>query len=161
MAQRLTLIAAIDENRVLGKDNQLIWHLPEDLKHFKRLTTGHAIIMGRKTFESLPRALPNRQNIVVTRNPNYVAENATVCNSLDEAIAAAHQDNQPFIIGGGQIYQQAIDLAAVIELTKIHAKFEGDVFFPPIDTEQWSMEKEERMEHPDFDFSFLTYTKNS
>jgi dihydrofolate reductase len=156
---KVTLIAAIDENSVLGKDNQLIWHLPEDLKRFKRLTTGHAIIMGRKTFESLPKALPNRHNIVVTRNQNYSKEGVTVCHSLEAAIECAKNDDQPFVIGGGQVYEQAIELADVIELTKIHAQFEGDVFFPEIDLKKWSVEKEERMSHPDFEYSFITYTK--
>ena len=156
---KVTLIAAIDENSVLGKDNQLIWHLPEDLKRFKRLTTGHAIIMGRKTFESLPKALPNRHNIVVTRNQNYSKEGVTVCHSLEATIECAKNDDQPFVIGGGQVYEQAIELADVIELTKIHAQFEGDVFFPEIDLKKWSVEKEERMSHPDFEYSFITYTK--
>ena len=156
---KVTLIAAIDENSVLGKDNQLIWHLPEDLKRFKRLTTGHAIVMGRKTFESLPKALPNRHNIVVTRNQNYSKEGVTVCHSLEAAIECAKNDDQPFVFGGGQVYEQAIELADVIELTKIHAQFEGDVFFPEIDLKKWSVEKEERMSHPDFEYSFITYTK--
>ena len=157
--QEITLIAAASENNVLGKDNQLIWHLPEDLKRFKRLTTGHAIIMGRKTFESLPKALPNRHNIVVTRNQNYSKEGVTVCHSLEAAIECAKNDDQPFVIGGGQVYEQAIELSDVIELTKIHAQFEGDVFFPEIDLKKWSVEKEERMSHPDFEYSFITYTK--
>ena len=148
-ASKVTLIAAIDENSVLGKDNQLIWHLPEDLKRFKRLTTGHAIIMGRKTFESLPKALPNRHNIVVTRNQSYSKEGITVCHSLEAAIECAKEDKEPFVIGGGQIYKQAIELADVIELTKIHAQFEGDVFFPKIDIEKWSVEKKEQMSHLD------------
>ena len=159
IVSKVTLIAAIDENSVLGKDNKLIWHLPEDLKRFKRLTTGHAIIMGRKTFESLPKALPNRHNIVVTRNQNYSKEGVTVCHSLEAAIECAKNDDQPFVIGGGQVYEQAIELADVIELTKIHAQFEGDVFFPEIDLKKWSVEKEERMSHPDFEYSFITYTK--
>lgn len=156
---KVTLIAAIDENSVLGKDNQLIWHLPEDLKRFKRLTMGHAVIMGRKTFESLPKALPNRHNIVVTRNQNYSKEGITVCHSLEAAIECARYDDQPFVIGGGQIYEQAIGLADVIELTKIHAHFEGDVFFPEIDLKKWSVQKEERIDQPDFNYSFITYTK--
>ena len=156
---KVTLIAAIDENSVLGKDNQLIWHLPEDLKRFKRLTMGHAVIMGRKTFESLPKALPNRHNIVVTRNQNYSKEGITVCHSLEAAIECARYDDQPFVIGGGQIYEQAIGLADVIELTKIHAHFEGDVFFPEIDLKKWSVQKEERIDQLDFNYSFITYTK--
>ena len=156
---KVTLIAAICENNVLGKDNQLIWHLPEDLKRFKRLTTGHAIIMGRKTFESLPKALPNRHNIVVTRNQNYFKEGITVCHSLEAAIECSKNDDQPFVIGGGQVYEQAIEFADVIELTKIHTQFEGDVFFPEIDFKKWSVEKEERMSHREFEYSFITYTK--
>ena len=156
---KVTLIAAIDENGVLGKDNQLIWHIPEDLKRFKRLTTGHSIIMGRKTFESLPKALPNRHNIVVTRNQNYSKEDVTVCHSLEAAIGFTKDDDQPFIIGGGEIYKQAIGLADVIELTRIHSQFEGDVFFPEIDSKKWTVEKEERMSHPDFEYSFFTYIK--
>ena len=156
---KVTLIAAIDENGVLGKDNQLIWHLPEDLKRFKRLTTGHSIIMGRKTFESLPKALPNRHNIVVTRNQNYSKEEVTVCHSLEAAIGFTKDDDQPFIIGGGEIYKQAIGLADVIELTRIHSQFEGDVFFPKIDSKKWTVKKEERMSHPDFEYSFFTYIR--
>ena len=156
---KVTLIAAIDENRVLGKDNQLIWHLPEDLKRFKRLTTGHAIIMGRKTFESLPKALPNRHNIVVTRNQDYSPHGITLCHSIEAAIESAKEDEQPFIIGGGQIYEEGLKFASVIELTKIHDQFEGDVFFPKIDMKKWAKVKEERIEHTDFDYSFITYKK--
>ena len=156
---KITIIAAIDENNVLGKDNQLIWHLPKDLMRFKRLTTGHAIIMGRKTFESLPNALPKRHNIVVTRNQNYIKEGVTVCHSLESAIECAKYDEQPFIIGGGQIYEQAIELASRIELTRIHSQFEGDVFFPEIDLKKWFIKKEERLKSHDFDYSFISYTK--
>ena len=156
---KVTIIAAIDENQVLGKDNQLIWHLPDDLKRFKRLTTGHAIIMGRKTFESLPKALPNRQNIVVTRNPNYSSEGITVCHSIEAAIECAKDDEQPFIIGGAQIYEQGLKFASIIEVTKIHTQFEGDVFFPKIDYKKWSEVKRQIMEHTDFDYSFITYEK--
>ncbi len=156
---KITLIAAIDENNVLGKDNQLIWHLPEDLMRFKRLTTGHAIIMGRKTFESLPKALPNRHNIVITRNQDYSKDGITVCNSLEAAIECAKDDKQPFVIGGGQVYEQAIELASMIELTRIHSKFEGDVFFPEIDLKKWFVKKEEHLKNHDFNYSFITYTK--
>ena len=125
----ITIIAAISENRVLGKDNKLIWHLPEDLKRFKHFTFGHSIIMGRKTFESLPKVLPGRHNIVVTKNKEFSAVGVTVCHSLIEAINASGDDLQPFVIGGGQIYQEAIELADKIELTKIYKSFDGDVFF--------------------------------
>ena len=95
--KEITIIAAAAENNALGKDNRLIWHIPEDLKRFKRLTSGHAIIMGRKTFESLPKALPNRHNIVISRNKSYTAEGASVCHNLEEAMALAENDSQPFI----------------------------------------------------------------
>ena len=157
----ITIIAAISENRVLGNENKLIWHLPEDLKRFKRLTSGHAIIMGRKTFESLPKALPDRHNIVVTKNKQFSAEGVTACHSLIEAIEASGDDLQPFIIGGGQIYQQAIKLADKIELTKIYKSFDGDVFFPKIDSKLWYLDKEEQHEHSNLKYSYLTYLKIS
>ena len=105
----MTLIAAASENNVIGKDNKLIWHLSDDLKHFKELTKGHFVIMGRKTFESMPKALPNRTNVVITRKLDYKAENAIVVNSLDQALKHAENDSQPFIIGGGEIYKLAIE----------------------------------------------------
>ena len=112
----VTLIAAASENNVIGKDNKLIWHLSDDLKHFKELTKGHFVIMGRKTFESMPKALPNRTNVVITRKLDYKAENAIVVNSLDQALKHAENDSQPFIIGGGEIYKLAIEDADRIEL---------------------------------------------
>ena len=157
----ITIIAAISENRVLGKDNKLIWHLPEDLKRFKHFTFGHSIIMGRKTFESLPKVLPGRHNIVVTKNKEFSAMGVTVCHSLIEAIKASGNDLQPFIIGGGQIYQQAIKLADKIELTKIYKSFDGDVFFPEIDSKLWYLDKEEHHEHSNLNYSYLTYLKIS
>ena len=157
----ITIIAAISENRVLGKDNKLIWHLPEDLKRFKQFTSGHSIIMGRKTFESLPKALPDRHNIVVTKNKEFSAEGVTVCHSLVEAINASGDDLQPFIIGGGQIYQLAIELADKIELTKIFKSFEGDVFFPKIDSKLWHLDKEEQHDHSSLKYAYQTYLKTS
>jgi dihydrofolate reductase len=160
--KEVTIIAATAENNALGKDNRLIWHLPEDLKRFKRLTSGHAIIMGRKTFESLPKALPNRHNIVISRNKNYTAPGASVCHNLEEAIALAENDIQPFIIGGGQIYDQAIEIANKIELTRIHKNYEADTFFPLIDLTKWSVESEESFEIKKNEpscFSYLTYVK--
>ena len=157
----ITIIAAISENRVLGKDNKLIWHLPKDLKRFKHFTSGHSIIMGRKTFESLPKALPDRHNIVVTKNKQFSAEGVTVCHSLIEAINASGDELQPFIIGGGQIYQQAIELAHRIELTKIHRSFDGDVFFPEIDSKLWYLDNEEQHEHSNLKYAYLTYLKIS
>ena len=125
----ITLIAAAAQNDALGKDNDLIWHISEDLKRFKRLTTGHAIIMGRKTFESMPKALPNRTNIVLTKNKNYKAEGAVLASTIEEALVLAGEDNQPFIIGGAQIYSLFMDHCNRIELTRVHHDFEADVFF--------------------------------
>ena len=139
----ITLIAAAAQNDALGKDNDLIWHISEDLKRFKRLTTGHAIIMGRKTFESMPKALPNRTNIVLTKNKNYKAEGAVVASTIEEALVLAGEDNQPFIIGGAQIYSLFMDHCNRIELTRVHHDFEADVFFPKIDTSKWKISKEE------------------
>ena len=158
----ITLIAAAAENDALGKDNDLIWHIPEDLKRFKRLTTGHAIIMGRKTFESMPKALPNRTNIVLTRNKNYKANGALVTSTIEEALEMAKDDPQPFIIGGAQIYSLLMDHCNRIELTRVHHDFDADVFFPKIDKNKWVVVKEEFISKTDnqpYDYTYLTYDK--
>ena len=158
----ITLIAAAAQNDALGKDNDLIWHISEDLKRFKRLTTGHAIIMGRKTFESMPKALPNRTNIVLTKNENYKAEGAVVASTIDEALVLAGEDNQPFIIGGAQIYSLFMDHCNRIELTRVHHDFEADVFFPKIDTSKWTISKEEfisKTEDQPYNYTYITYDK--
>src|SRR5210317_841136 len=122
-SKEITLIAATSENNALGKDNQLIWHLSDDLKRFKRLTQGHAIIMGRKTFESMPKALPNRKNIILTKNTAYSAENAFVAHDIPSALEFAAEDDRPFVIGGGEIYTLFLPIADKIELTRIHHPF--------------------------------------
>jgi len=158
----ITLIAAAAQNDALGKDNDLIWHISEDLKRFKRLTTGHAIIMGRKTFESMPKALPNRTNIVLTKNKNYKAEGAVVASTIEEALVLAGEDNQPFIIGGAQIYSLFMDHCNRIELTRVHHDFEADVFFPKIDTSKWKISKEEfisKTEDQPYNYTYITYDK--
>ena len=158
----ITLIAAVSENNVIGKDNKLIWYLSDDLKHFKELTKGHAVIMGRKTFESMPKALPNRTNIVITRKTDYVANDAIVVNSLNQALEKAVDDKQPFIIGGGEIYSLAIKIADRIELTRVHTDLEGDAYFPEIDHSIWeevSREKRLKDEKHDYDFTFVRYNK--
>lgn len=158
----ITLIAAASENNVIGNDNKLIWHLSDDLKHFKELTKGHCVIMGRKTFESMPKALPNRTNIIITRKHGYVANDAIVVHSIFEALEKAKEDKQPFIIGGGEIYSQSILLSDRIELTRVHTEFEGDAFFPEIDYKIWNeVSREERFkdEKHNFDFTFIRYNK--
>lgn len=129
---KISLIAALSENRVIGKDNKLPWHLPEDLRHFKEVTSGHPVIMGRKTFESIGRLLPKRHNIVVSRDSSYVVEGATMAHSLEQAleIAKNYDQNEIFIIGGGQIFKQSLPLADRLYLTIVHTEIEGDAFFP-------------------------------
>lgn len=159
----LTLIVAAGENDAIGKDNQLIWHLSDDLKRFKALTNGHHIIMGRKTFESFPKPLPNRTHIVITRQNNYsVPDGVIVVNSLDDALDAARNDKQPFVIGGGEIYKQAMPLADKIELTRVHASFDADTFFPKVDETIWkevSNTRHNKDEKHEYAFSFLTYVR--
>ena len=161
MNQNITIIVAVAANNVIGKNNDLIWHISEDLKRFKSLTSGHAIIMGRKTFESLPKALPNRTNIVVTRNRSYRAEGAHVCYSMEKALQLTVNDQQPFIIGGGEIYRNALYFANTIELTRVHRDFEGDTFFPEIDSKYWELVWEEPQTKAldNIPYSFLTYQK--
>lgn len=156
----LTMIAAAAENNALGKDNDLVWHLPDDFKRFKRLTSGHHIIMGRKTFESFPKLLPDRTHIIITRNKDYKPENTIVVHSMEEALRAAKLDEQPFIIGGGEIYNMGMEYADRIELTRVHAKFEADTFFPEIDENKWELINEqfhEKDEKHKYSFSYLTY----
>jgi dihydrofolate reductase len=154
----LTIIAAIGENNALGKNNQLIWHLPADLKRFKKVTTGHHIIMGRKTFESLGKPLPNRTTIIVTRDKNYTAEGCLVVNSLSDAVKTASSDENPFILGGAEIYKQSLEIADILDLTFVHHTFDADVFFPEIDKTIWKetfREDFKKDEKNIYDFSFV------
>jgi dihydrofolate reductase len=160
--QMLTIIAAAAENDALGKDNDLVWHLPNDFKRFKKLTTAHHIIMGRKTFESFPEPLPNRIHVVITRNKNYKKFGAVVVHSLREALELAKNDDQPYIIGGGEIYKQSLEYADKIELTRVHAEVTADTFFPNIDEYKWELINEEH--HPkdekhEYAFTYLTYIR--
>ena len=133
----ISIIVAVAENDVIGKDNDLIWHLPRDMKHFKETTTGHFIIMGRKTFESNRRPLPNRTNVIITRDKDFNAEGCVVVHSLEDALKVAKDDPEAFIIGGGVIYKMALPIVDRIYLTKIHHTFEGDTFFPKLDMNEW------------------------
>jgi len=159
----ITIIAAAAENNALGKDNQMIWHLPDDFKRFRALTTGHYIIMGRKTFESLPKLLPNRTHVIITRQQDYpVPEGCIRVNSLEEAIKACPQDETIFIIGGGEIYKQSMAIADTIELTRVQTAPEADAFFPEITPNEWQLVSEEfhpKDEKHAFDFRFLRYKR--
>ena len=164
----VSLIVAVSENNVIGKDNDLIWNLPDDMKFFKKTTNGHFVIMGRKNYESIPekfRPLPNRTNVIITRQTNFQAKDCLVVNDINQALDLAKnaQEQEAFIIGGGQIYQLALqnDLVDRIYLTRIHDEFEGDTFFPEL-SEQWK--EVHRQWHPadekhDSSFSFITLEK--
>lgn len=134
----LTLVVAVGPGGVIGRGGGLPWHLPEDLKHFKRVTVGHAIVMGRRTWESIGRALPDRRSLVVTRQAGYVAEGAEVCASLEEALRRARQtDPEPRVIGGAGLYRAALPLATRLLLTEVDRPVEGDTFFPPLNEAEW------------------------
>ena len=154
---KVAIIVAIAEGNAIGKDQQLLCHMPADLKRFKALTTGHTIIMGRKTFESLPHALPNRRNIVLSSQPKVNFPGCEVCTSLPEALACCTGEEEVFIIGGGQVYQQALSLTDKLYITYIHHAFpEATTFFPELDAAQW--EETEREEHPADEKNLYPYT---
>lgn len=159
----LALIAACARGGVIGIDNRLPWHLPEDMKFFRETTRGKPVIMGRKTWESLPdafRPLPGRRNIVVSRNPGYVAPGASVVASLPEALAAASYADIAFVIGGAELYRQALPLADRLLLTEIDQAYEGDAFFPDFDRSAWhETAREPRIAESGLPFAFVTYKR--
>lgn len=158
----ITVIAAVAENNALGKENQLLWHLPDDFKRFKSLTSGHYIIMGRKTFESFPKPLPNRTHVIISRQANYQPEGCMVVNSLEQALEACPKTEEVFIIGGGEIYKQSIAVADKLDLTKVHASFEADTHFPEVDLSEWQLVFEEhhpKDERHDYAFTFQTFSR--
>ncbi|MHC9089464.1 dihydrofolate reductase [Tenacibaculum sp. IMCC1] len=159
----ITLIAAIAKNNALGKDNDLIWHLPADLKRFKKVTTGHPILMGRNTFESIGKPLPNRTSIIITRNNNYFVDGCLMANSIEQAIELT-EGKDVFIIGGAQIYKDALEQNLVdrLDITLIHHEFEADAFFPEINMEIWKEVAREDFkadEKNKYDYSFVSYEK--
>lgn len=162
---QITLIVAKAKNNVIGKDNQLIWKLSSDLKRFKNLTSGHYILMGRKTFDSLGKPLPNRTHLIITRNPEFQApEGHHAYTSVEAAIIFCNkmEVEQLFIIGGGQIYKETITICDVLEITEVEAEPEGDTYFPEIDPKIWKEVKRESFpadEKNEYPFSFLTYEK--
>jgi dihydrofolate reductase len=159
---RLSLIAAMDRNRLIGCENRLPWHLPADLQHFKRITMGKPILMGRKTWESLGRPLPGRLNIAISRNTDYEAEGAVVVSSLDEAVEAAGEAEEIMIIGGANLYQQALSRVNRLYLTRVDAAFEGDAWFPKINEDEWELSVVESHEPDDanaYPYRFETYDR--
>ncbi|MBW6480452.1 MAG: dihydrofolate reductase [Bacteroidales bacterium] len=161
---KLILIAAVANNNVIGGDNKLLWNLPADLKRFKELTMGHTLIMGRKTFESIGKALPGRRTVIVTRQNDYKAEGCEIASDLKDAICKVREESDVFVAGGGEIYRQVIGLhyARRIFMTRVYANFEGDSFFPNIDPEKWELVERDEFQ-PDeknpYPFAFLTYKR--
>ncbi len=159
----ISIIAAIAENNVIGKDNKLIWHISEDLKRFKKLTTGHSIIMGRKTYESLPfKPLPNRENIILSSQKGLNFEEAKIIHSINETLNHCKNEEEIFICGGAEIYRSFLPITNRLFLTKVHHTFEGDTFFPEIDYSKWKIESESEMlfdEKSELHYTFINYFK--
>jgi dihydrofolate reductase len=158
----VSLIVAVARDNVIGLNNKLPWHLPEDLKHFRALTTGHHIIMGRKTYESLNRLLPDRTTVIVTRNPDYCVEGALIAHSLEAAIAQCQQDDEVFIIGGAELYKEGLQLADKLYITEIELTVAGDAYFPTFDKDIWQQTSyEPHISASGLPFSYATYTKQA
>jgi dihydrofolate reductase len=159
----ITLVVALGRNREIGKDNQLLWHMPKDLQHFKDITSGHPIVMGRKTYESIGKPLPNRTNIVVSRKQNWFEEGILIVGSLKEALKFAKKiDDEVMVIGGADIFKQTIEVADKLQVTLVDESFEADTFFPVINEKDWALvaeEKHEKDEKNIFNFSFQTYER--
>ena len=161
----ISIIVAIAENNAIGKDNELLWYIPNDLKHFKKTTTGHTIVMGSKTFNSMPfKPLPNRRSVVLTRQQDGDFPKSEVAHSIDEAIALMEDDTENFVIGGGSIYEQFLPLVQKMYLTIVHQPFDAEVFFPEINAEEWIEESRTRVDDDpanDFSYSFVTLIRKT
>ncbi len=161
--RKITIIAAIAENGVIGGNNELLWHISADLKRFKKLTTGHTVVMGSRTFQSLPvRPLPQRTNIVMTRNQDQTAESWVVVHSVEEALEKMNPEGENFIIGGGNIYTEFLPLAQKLYVTRVHQSFTGDTFFPEISSDEWELVENLLVDNDpqnEFSYSFETYLR--
>jgi len=159
---RIAIIAAVAANGVIGANNRLPWRLSEDLRHFRALTTGHAVIMGRRTWQSIGHALPHRQNIVVTRQTDFIADGAETACSLDDAIARVHLPQPAFVIGGSELFGEAMPRAAIVHLTEIERAFPGDAMFPPFDRTAWRESARERRTDAaeGYSYAFVTYERD-
>jgi dihydrofolate reductase len=159
----ISIIVAIAENNAIGKNNDLLWHIPEELKRIKKLTTGHAVVMGKKTFESLPRKpLPNRINIVISDDPADQFDQCIMAYSIEEAIKKLDPSDENFIIGGASVYRQFLPIADRLYITWVHKSFEGDVFFPEIDFSEWSLTSSEDIPSGltnEFSYSYHIYNR--
>jgi dihydrofolate reductase len=162
MKQCVSIIVAMAENNVIGNKNRLIWQISADLRRFKAITMGHPVIMGRKTFESIGKALPGRHNIIISRQKGYKAPDCITVTSLSQALKLFPDAGEIFIIGGGEIYRQALPLADKLYLTKVHASFEGDTVFPEVDGKEWQLIHEETISNDprvSFAYSFLDFVR--
>ena len=158
----ISIIVAVAQNGIIGGDNSLLWHITEDLQRFTAITTGHPVVMGRKTFESLGRPLPKRRNVVITRQDDFTAEGVEVVHSLEEAVALFGPQEEVFIIGGGEIYRQAMDIADRLYITVVHHDYQGDTRFPEIDEKTWartSSEYNERGRDFEYPFEYIDYIR--
>jgi dihydrofolate reductase len=158
----IIMIAAVAENNALGKNNDLLWHLPNDFKRFKEITSGHHIIMGRKTFESFPKPLPNRTHVIISRQKDFSKEGCIVVQDLENALAVCPKNEDVFIIGGGEIYKQFLPFADQLDITRVHNSFDADVYFPEIDSQIWQLSSEtfhQKDEKHLFDYSFQTFVR--
>ena len=158
----ISAVVAMSENRAIGLDNQMPWHLPDDLRWFRRQTLGKPVIMGRKTYESIGRLLPGRTTVIVTRQSDYKVEGAKIVHGIQEALAACVQDKHPFVIGGSEIYRLALRFVQEIQLTRVHAEIQGDTFLPKIDWDQWEAVSRQRHEGDDktqLSYSFEVYRR--
>lgn len=159
---KITLIVAAAENNAIGKGNRMPWHLPNDFKYFKEKTLNHSVVMGRKTFESIGKPLPERRNIVMTKNTNYLHEEVDVANNIDELLLYCRDEREIFILGGAEIYKQTLPLAHKVLLTRVHTTVDGDAFFPELPANEWkliSAEKHEKDDRHAFDYTFEVYER--
>ena len=158
----IIMIAAAAENNALGKDNKIVWHLPNDFKRFKMLTSGHHIIMGRKTFESLEKPLPHRTHVIITRQQNYKADGCIIVASMEQALKSCPKEEDCFIIGGGEIYSLGMPYADKLEITRVHESFDADAYFPEIDKDKWKIDTTQfnaKDENHKFDYTYETFTR--
>ena len=158
----IIMIAAAAENNALGKDNKIIWHLPNDYKRFRKLTSGHHIIMGRKTYESLGKPLPDRKHIIITNQENYQVEDCIIVNSMEKALDACPSNEDSYIIGGAEIYNLGMPFADKLEITRVHESFEGDAYFPEIDDTKWNLENSVfnmKDDKHNYDYTYNTYLR--
>ena len=156
---RVSVIAAVASNGVIGRENRLPWHLSDDLKRFRALTMGHHVVMGRRTWQSIGRLLPGRTMVIVTRNPGYLAPGCRIAHSLEEAVALAGDDPEVFVIGGAELYREALKIAARVYVTEVHAEFEGDARFPDFDRSAWREVSREPGSDPALPHDFVIYDR--